>query len=524
MRPPAPGVLTTRLLAPLLAALLAASPAAFAQPPAGAGSVSERADSVSLTVYQDPSGQTRYFDGRSGLAMVTEWRTIDLPAGESRIVFRGVAEGIVPATAALDGLPAALLERNQDYDLLSPGSLIAGSVGAPVRRIRTNPVTGAVTEDAAILRTGPRGAILEIDGRFEALGCSGEPERLVFDKIPDGLSDKPTLSMKVRAKTPGRHRVRLSYLAVGLNWKANYVANVRPDGRTLDLTGWITMSNSSGTTFTDAPTQVVAGDVARSWQTRATVVRPMGREDACWPINVEPSGPPPPPPPPAPMAAPSMRAEAVVVTGSRRKAEQSELGDYKLYTLPYPTTIAARQTKQLLMLDAEAVAFDRVQQYRVAPQGSWSPDTIGQPTTTILRTENRKTVGLGLPLPGGNVMITETRPEVSGLIAGEFKLDNTPVGNPVDIEVGASPSVTVEPRLVELKKSGKKTRRTYAMTVVNNSAGPAAFELLLMDYGYPVKISRTSHRYKAKPGGWAWSLPLEAGQRVVIRYTLTSDY
>lgn len=494
-----------------------------------AGATSEKAESVSLTVYQDPNGARGYFDGRSGLAMVTEWRTIDLPAGDSRVVFRGVADGIVPATAALDGLPAVLLERNQDYDLLSPGSLIEGSIGAPVRLIRTNRKTGAVTEQKAILRTGPNGVILEIDGHYEALGCSGEPERLVFDSIPKGLSDKPTLSMKVRARTPGRYRVRLSYLAVGLTWKANYVANVRADGRTLDLTGWITLSNDSGTSFVDAPTQVVAGDVARSWKTRATVARAKGRDDACWPIEVDSyddAPPPPPPPPPAPMAppppppppAPEMRVAA------QKKAEQSELGDYKLYTLPYPTTVAARQTKQLLMLDAEGVAFDRVQQFRVSPYGEWSADTGNLSTATLLRTDNRKTRGLGLPLPGGRVMVTETRPEVPGLIAGAYDLKNNAVGSPVDITVGSSQSVTVLPRLVEKKSRGKKTSRKYVMTVESHADAPVAFELLLEDYGYPVKISGSSIPYKAKAGGRAWTLTLAPGQRTEIRYTLTAEY
>ncbi|NBB17692.1 hypothetical protein GVN21_20215, partial [Caulobacter sp. SLTY] len=247
--------------------------------------VSPRPDEVALTIYQDPS-PTGYYNGRAGLALVTEWRTIEVPAGESKVSFEGVAAGIVPATAALDGLPADVAERNQDYNLMSPGSILAAAIGEPVRLVRTNPRTGQETVRTAIVRSGPRGVILEVDGGYEALGCSGDPERLVFDKIPDALAPEPTLSMVVRAKEGGRFKVRLTYLAVGLNWKANYVANVRPDGKTLDLTGWITLSNDSATTFTDAPTQVVAGTVSRSWRTAAKVVSGQRIESACWPTGL----------------------------------------------------------------------------------------------------------------------------------------------------------------------------------------------------------------------------------------------
>ena len=60
----------------------------------------------------------------------------------------------------------------------------------------------------------------------------------MFEQIPEGLSDKPTLSLKTEVPKAGRYKVRLSYLATGFNWSADYVAKPRPDGKTLDLEGW----------------------------------------------------------------------------------------------------------------------------------------------------------------------------------------------------------------------------------------------------------------------------------------------
>ena len=164
-----------------LIALLAAAPGI-----AAAQVVSDRPDKVAVVLYQDHAPAIRplseddtedVFQGDPGLAMVSEVRTVDLPAGRSRLSFRGVADGMVPQTAAIEGVDGRLIERNYDFDLLSPGTLIEKAVGAPARLVRTNPKTGQATEVPVTVRSGPDGVILQhADGSAEALGCSGLPE------------------------------------------------------------------------------------------------------------------------------------------------------------------------------------------------------------------------------------------------------------------------------------------------------------------------------------------------------------
>ena len=128
---------------------------------------------------------------QQGLALIVETRTVDVPAGEGVIRFANVADGIITASVVIDGLPARITEQNSDFDLLTPGGLIRRSVGEVVRRVRTNPETGAETVDVGILRAANDGVALEINGRIEALQCSGQPERLVLDRVPEGLTDQP---------------------------------------------------------------------------------------------------------------------------------------------------------------------------------------------------------------------------------------------------------------------------------------------------------------------------------------------
>src|SRR6185503_17225007 len=159
----------------------------------------------------------------------------DVPAaGRVTIAFRGVADTMVPQTAALTGLPGVLVERNEDFDLLTPGSLVAHSLGREVRVLTTGPGKARPTERSAVLRSGPDGVLLDFGGQVEALGCGGPPTRLVFDRAPPELSDKPTFSVLADVPKPGRYTVQLSYLATGFSWSADYLTHIRPDGKTLD--------------------------------------------------------------------------------------------------------------------------------------------------------------------------------------------------------------------------------------------------------------------------------------------------
>ena len=82
---------------------------------------------------------------------------------------------------------------------------------------------------------------------FEALRCTGLNEALVYPEIPEGLSAKPTLSVKTIVREPTRATVTLSYLATGFDWQANYVADVSADGQTMNLFSWVTLANSDET-------------------------------------------------------------------------------------------------------------------------------------------------------------------------------------------------------------------------------------------------------------------------------------
>ena len=504
--------------------------------------VSAGAEKTAVVIYRDrPVDTSRLLEDsrvphneldREGLALIIETRTLDLPAGDAVIRLKGVATGVIPQTATLDGLPATVVERNTDFDLLSPGSLLQKSVGEVVRLVRTNPETGAEVAKTAIVRSGPYGAVLEIDGRLEALQCSGGPERIIFDRAPEGLSDQPTLSVRTRAGTAGRYTVTLAYLATGLQWSADYVARVNPDGRTLDLDGWITLANFGGTGFTDAHVQVVAGNLNRDGETVPVRANVVGRTPGCWPMDTttgETS------PPPADMMAPVVgyltagyagpnddaMVEEIVVTGSRI-VRMDTLGDYKIYTLPEPTDVRARQTKQIRFIQREDVAFDRI--YR-AEVSVWDTADEPRPLDLLVRMRNQTDRGLGLPLPGGGVSLIQS-PTTGGraLFTGQARFEDRAVGLPVELTFGESMGLTISNSMEGRERTlrdGRSLKTVRGVAVVTNDKPEAVeVEIVPAQYGEDAFriLSSSVRSHIGDAGHPVWRLHVPAGGTARLTY------
>jgi hypothetical protein len=516
-------------------AVLALSAAA-----ASAATVSTGPQAVIVTIYHSDGLETsdllhpdaNPWVRNSGLAFITETREIDVPTGPSEIRFEGVASTMVPQTATVEGLPSGIIERNFDYDLLSPGSLLAKSIGQTVHLVRTDPKTGKRVEFTAIVRTGPNGAMLEIDGKLEALNCSGLPEKLVFDKTPDGLTDTPTLSVKTDAAVPGHYTVKLSYIATGLNWTADYVARVNSDGRTLDLSGWLTLANFGETGFGRIPVETVAGRLNVTGDDTPVDVNALRLATQCWPTSIDwATHRPMPPPPPSPPAAVGDRdmqmvpvtIETAVVTAERR-VDPRQLGDYKLYPLPEPTDMPAHETKQVQFLSQHDVPFERVYRYTVDADGESGVGT----TTLYLLFKNRADAGLGKPLPAGEIAVSEPGPRGAPIFVGQAPIKDTAVDEPFEIATGDVFSVPVKQTLTSETTSGSgdamRHQRSYEIEAANNRSATIAFELWqALEYDAP-KIVSESQPHVVDRGAAIWRLALKPGEHATLRFTIDTQY
>jgi hypothetical protein len=429
---------------------------------------------------------------------------------------------MVPQSADIGGLPDGTLERDFDYDLLSPGSLLAKSIGETVHLERTDPATGKRTEVAAVVRTGPAGVMLQIDGKLEALHCSGLPEKLVFDKAPDGLTDVPTLAVRTNAPAAGHYTVRLSYIATGLNWSADYVAHIRPGGHTLDLTGWLTLANFGSTGFAHVPIQAIAGKVNVTGQDLPVHPAPAAFNAQCWPTKFIWWT-------PRPFDWKSRRGEgdmqsvpiAVTALTGANLAEVRALGDYKLYALPAPTDMPARETKQVQFLDQRGVPFERFYFHRIDQE---SEADASEPTLAGLRLHNVADGGLGQSLPAGAIAVTEPGPDGAPVFISATAIRDTPVGLPVELSGGATFSVQVAHKLVATTTTGKgdsaRTQRTLDLEISNLRAEAVVVDLAQPLWNGQGKILSETRPHVMDRGAAVWLLSLKPGERVQMRLAL----
>jgi hypothetical protein len=436
--------------------------ALFATPAVAREAVDASAPSaLAVTLYRDPNRGPQQAMNRNwprGFAMITETRTVTLPPGESTIRFTGVAEGMVAVSAIVTGLPGGTIEKNRNADLLSPASLVDGTLGNRVTLTRTNPATGAAVAEDAIIRTrADGGLVLQTAAGFEAVRCSGLPEKLTFDRVPAGLSAQPVFSVDTRDPAGGTYTVQLTYLAWGFDWQAHYVATLaeaaRGDAMTMRLMSWLTLLNDNGQSFEDAELLVVAGtlNVVSNFQRLADPpdARPLAL--TCYPIGstaegtpvedlltvpspvmMAPPPPPPPPPPPAPIMLTAQRA-----AGAAMKAEEEALGDLKLYRVPERVTVAAKGLKQVAFLDEEAVEARLVYRSSCSP---WDERDQAQAAAMLLVTVNDKAHGLGMALPMGGLTVFEPSAFGEQLVA-EDRIRDYAEGQDVELEMGASSQV-----------------------------------------------------------------------------------
>jgi hypothetical protein len=486
---------------------------------------SSEPQATSVTIYRDPyrsgGGALNLYDLR-GFALITETRRIKLPQGEATLRFEGVADGIMAKSAIILGLPGGVVEKNRDARLLSPAALMDAHIGKQVTLVRTDKATGKVQERRMVLRSGPDGIVLEDKDGVEALKCSGLPEKIIFDTVPEGLSAKPTLSVLTRSERAVEAVVTLAYLARGFDWSAQYVANINPDGKTLHLTSWVTLANANSSSFVDSSTQLVAGTLNRKQDDDAEVYTAGGYSMRCWPWDSTSTYPSWKLIPPMPQSYDMESMSDIIVTAQRvernalsapiavsaisRKVSEEQLGDLKLYRVPFATTVAANAQKQVLMLDQSSVPFERIYQARLFAAG----EQTSAPMKALLRTKNDKKNDLGLALPSGKVAVFENvsrRP----MLAGEDGMRDTAVNEEVEIVVGDAPGVRIE--------SVKDKDSLYSLTLSNDQpyAINAEVELDVEDGRY---LFNASLRHMMKNGRPIWRVSVPANGNHVLRYQL----
>ncbi|MFT3722837.1 MAG: DUF4139 domain-containing protein [Hyphomonadaceae bacterium] len=426
------------------------------------------------------------------LALVQDKRQVDLDGGRQRLEFADVSAQIRPETVSLAATGITIVEQNFDFDLLTPGKLMEKAVGSVVTIVRVNPATGQETREQAQVLATNGGVVLKIGERIEVLRDDGLPVRVIFDKVPDNLRARPTLSVTVNGARKGAQQATLNYLTAGLGWRADYVALYDDAAGKIDVQGWVTLTNSSGTTYDNAQTTLVAGSPMRAdgYQGGPQYGRPPQR--------------------------PSL-VEAGTESGTRER-----LGDFYLYPLAERTTIANMQTKQVSFLDVHGVPAEHGYEFRNYWMGTQEDP---QSAKTVYRFSTGSAKGLGDQLPAGVLRFYMRDKKGDPQFIGESTIDHTPMGSTLSLSTGDAFDVKVKPVVEKREKLSNRSWRTSMRYTLTNAGSKAVTVRLQQDglWGDTRILTESlkSARLNADVAEWTVNVPANGKTEVTAVFEST---
>ncbi len=445
---------------------------------------------VAVTIYNE------------NLALIKDARTISLDSGFNKLAFRGVSAKMRPETALLRSLDKnsslTLLEQNFDFDLLTPQKLLEKYVGKAIRIANMNPATGIETiEDATVLSTN-QGVVVRIGDRIE----TNPRGRFIFDQVPTNLRDKPTLVLQLNNNVKKPQPVELSYLSAGLSWKADYVAELNSSDDKLDLLGWVTLSNQSGTSYNNAKLQLVAGDVNQV-KREFKKAHKVGR-----------------------------MAEMEMMDAAAPMSEES-LFEYHLYSLNRATTISDNQTKQVSLLTASQIPVSK--QFLLQGNDYYyrsSYGDIGQKIKigVFVEFKNEEADGLGLPLPKGVVRVYKKDTKGNAQFVGEDRIDHTPKKEDVRLKLGDAFDVTANKKQTDFKKRSAYGKYNYAfesayeIELKNAKSEPVTVTVREPIPGDWKMLDETHEHKKVAAGTSEWKVKVPAEGKTILKYRTLVRY
>ena len=470
------------LRAAVLGALVlgvAPGPSAHAAEPGELRVGAESRTAVTLTIYNQDLG------------LVSERRRLTLRQGENRLALEDVSTALDPATVLLRGADFRLIEQSFAFDLITPDRLLEAAVGKTVRIVRTHPETGEETLIDARLLGASEGPVLQIGDRIETT----LPDRIVFDRLPEGLRERPTLVAKVDSARAGTTELELSYLTGGLSWAADYVAELNPAEDRLDLTALVTLTNRSGADFQNATLRLLAGEVSRAEEIRHRrgMVQRMAAESFAEPVS-------------------DIAPQAV--------------SDRYLYRIERPVDLANRETKQVRLFSASGVTVAKEYRFETLvdniPAGLEEIGPISAAITLVI--QNATQSGLGRPLPVGTVRVYRTGEPGGRLFVGADRIGHKAEGDKVELSLGGAFDITGKARRTALEKLSRRSfEAAEEITISNARDQPVTVRVIgQMPRGWKMLSESAPHeRESAHRIVWTLQVPGKGATKLNYRMRVT---
>jgi hypothetical protein len=444
---------------------------------------------ISLTIYNQ------------GTSLVRDRRVISLDDGLVTLDFTDVTAQIdatsVTLTAPDDPEGTLVLEQNYLYDLVGTYALL--------KRYLEQTIEITVDDGAHFvgqLLSSDSDLILRLSEGQIATVSLGKIRDMRFPALPGGLITRPTLRWLLQSAKAGERTLELTYLSGGMNWTADYNILLAKDNASINVSGWVTLDNTSGASFTDAQVKLVAGDVKRLPEPRVRGKVLGAASDTMYAM-------------------------------SPQQVEQRELFEYQLYEINRLVTVADKETKQVEFINVPSVpaTIDYIYDPQPGFVGYANQAVTAQhmpyptlPISMYLKFSTGDKGGIGKDLPAGRIRVYQEDTDGGAVLIGENQIKHTPKGEQIALELGKAFDLVVERKQTSFHLTHKnRLEETYEIHLRNRKDTTAVqirvHERLFRWSNW--EILNSSHPFTAlDSSSIEFRVDVPPGEEVMIAYTV----
>ena len=285
------------------------------------------------------------------------------------------------------------------------------------------------------------------------------------------------------SRVSGKVPMEITYFTSGLSWRAFYMGTLSPDEKTMQLQGYVRVTNNSGEDYENAQTRLIVGKVHILDKIAQLAKRqfPYGRPGMVRGYRY------------AGVyladAAEEKEEEGIkrdmnmdLFDFESKKIQKEGLSEYFLYTIEGTETIPNGWSKRLPSFEAEGIPVTNLYKFE--------QERYGQSVIRFFSFINDKDHKLGeTPIPGGLLKVYRTADEEQHLAyEGQSNFKYIPVDEDVELNLGSVKNVIVEPKLMEMRTenydfdwkgniTGWEEKKTWKIEVKNTRKLPVRLEI-----------------------------------------------
>ena len=331
----------------------------------------------------------------------------------------------------------------------------------------------------------------------------------------------------INSEVSGKVPVEISYLTSGLTWRAFYMGTLTKDEKSMQLKGYVRVTNNSGEDYENAQTRLIVGKVHLLDQIAELARReyPYGRpgervigygEGAMQALEQK-----------RPLSAGVRAVMFDAERFDRKEIKKEGLSEYFLYTIEGKETILNQWSKRLLSFDIEKVPVINLYKYE--------QNRYGDSVIRFLSFKNDKDHKLGdTPIPGGMLKVYRGVDESGHLsYTGQSSFKYIPVDEDVELNLGPVADVVVEPKLMDYKTQnyafdrkgnieGWDEIRTFLLELKNTRDIPVKIEIKRNFDTQYWKLKTDDKFQKVDLNTIKFTRTLNPGEKQDINYTVTT--